>query len=165
MKGSILDFSVQKNEGLISGDDNKRYAFAGAEWRPSEPPTRGMRVDFDAKDTVATAIFRELSKAAVESAQEIVSELNLTGLSPYYQKEFKKIHESGESYKGKWNWAAFLFGAIWALTKGAWLSAIIALVVALLTGGVGGVVYWFVFGMRGNYIYYTLHVKKKQLFG
>ena len=56
-----------------------------------------MRVDFDAKDTVATAIFRELSKAAVESAQEIVSELNLTGLSPYYQKEFKKIHESGAS--------------------------------------------------------------------
>lgn len=165
MKGAILEFSVQKSEGLITGDDDKRYRFAAAEWRATESPTRGMRVDFDAQDGVATVIYRELSKAAVDSAQEIVGELNLKGLDPYYQEEFKKIHESGEAYRGKWNWSAFFFGPIWALTKGAWVSALTALVVTFLTGGLGGIVYWFVFGARGNYIHYSLHTKKKQLFG
>jgi hypothetical protein len=165
MKGSILDFSTQKNEGLITGDDNNRYTFARSEWRPSEPPVRGMRVDFETRDTVAAGVYRELTEAAVETAQEIGNQVNLVGLSPYYQEQFKKIHASGESYRGKWNWAAFFFGAVWALTKGAWKSALTALVVTICTGGFGGVIYWFVFGMRGNYIYYTLHVKKKQLFG
>ncbi len=64
MKGSVLDFSIQNNEGLITGDDDKRYKFSGPEWRASEQPTRGMRVDFDAQDGVATVIFQELSKPA-----------------------------------------------------------------------------------------------------
>jgi hypothetical protein len=43
---------------------------------------------------------------------------NLAHLSPYYQEEFRKIHRSGETYKGKWNWAAFFGGAFWAFAKG-----------------------------------------------
>ncbi len=163
VRGSILDFSIQKNEGHISGDDSKRYTFIGEEWRMSEPPVRGMRVDFTENGTVATAIFREISKTAFPSNQVAVGELNLAGLAPYYRDEFKKIQASGESYTGKWNWAAFLFGPFWAFTKGAWHSAVAALIVTLVTGGIGGIVYWFVFGMRGNYVYYTLHVKQKQL--
>jgi hypothetical protein len=27
--------------------------------------------------------------------------------------EFAKVRDSREQYKGKWNWAAFLFGPIW----------------------------------------------------
>jgi hypothetical protein len=42
MKGQILDFSVQRNEGIISAADDKRYAFAGSEWRDAEKPQRGM---------------------------------------------------------------------------------------------------------------------------
>jgi TM2 domain-containing membrane protein YozV len=61
VKGSILDFSIQANAGFISGDDNQRYQFTGSEWRASEPPTRGMRVDFEPRDLVATGIFREAS--------------------------------------------------------------------------------------------------------
>ena len=48
MKGYILDYSVQSNRGIISGDDSQRYDFNGAEWMDSEPPRRGMQVDFDA---------------------------------------------------------------------------------------------------------------------
>lgn len=33
MKGQILDYSVQNNAGVISGDDQRRYSFTGAEWR------------------------------------------------------------------------------------------------------------------------------------
>ena len=51
MKGNILDFSIQTNTGIISGDDQNRYNFTGAEWRGQRPPTRGDRVDFDVDDT------------------------------------------------------------------------------------------------------------------
>lgn len=87
----------------------------------------------------------------------------LLGLSSYYQDEFTRIHESGESYKGKWNWAAFFFGAIWALTKGIWLPAVICFLAGICTGGLGAVVYWFVFGARGNYMYYSKQVKQKDI--
>ncbi len=68
MKGSILDFSVQTNDGFISGDDNQRYQFTGAEWRASEPPARGMRVDFEPRDLVATGVFREVVNSKGSSA-------------------------------------------------------------------------------------------------
>jgi hypothetical protein len=88
---------------------------------------------------------------------------NWSSLSSYYQDEFRKIHESGEVYKGKWNWAAFCFGGIWALTKGVWLSVLICFVVSIVTGGIGGVVYWIIFAARGNYMYYCAQTKGKQI--
>lgn len=91
-----------------------------------------------------------------------VKDLDFSSLSPYYQKEFKKIYNSNEKYKGKFNIWGFLFGVIWALTKGCWLSAIIAIVLSFLTAGVGGVVYWFIYGFRGTYMYYCSYVKDKQ---
>ena len=91
------------------------------------------------------------------------SGLALHGLSPYYEQEFRQIAGSNESYKGKWNWAAFLFGPLWALTKGAWLAAIICIVLCVLTIGILGIPYWFVFGARGNYLYYCASQKRQQL--
>lgn len=35
----------------------------------------------------------------------------------FYQEAFRKIYESNETYKGKWNWNAFLFSGAWALKK------------------------------------------------
>ncbi len=89
--------------------------------------------------------------------------VDLSGLSDYYWQEFRRIHESHEGYKGKWNWAAFLFGPIWALTKGIWLAPLIALAGGLLTHGLVMIAYWFVFAARGTYMYYMVHVKRKQV--
>ena len=47
MKGHILDYSVQANTGVISGEDGRRYSFSGTEWKDNKPPARGMSVDFD----------------------------------------------------------------------------------------------------------------------
>jgi hypothetical protein len=99
-----------------------------------------------------------------------ISQHNLAHLPPYYQQEFTKIAESGESYKGKWNWAAFFFGPIWALTKGAYMSALchigVNALILLVTCGfgapvliIGGIIY----GIRGNYIYYQASQHGKQL--
>jgi len=48
--GTILDYSIQKSEGIISGDDNSRHKFAGSEWKASGAPTRGQRVNFEVVD-------------------------------------------------------------------------------------------------------------------
>lgn len=55
MKGTILDYSIQSNTGVISGDDQIRYPFTGAEWKGETPPNRGIRVDFDT-DSMGNAL-------------------------------------------------------------------------------------------------------------
>jgi hypothetical protein len=94
------------------------------------------------------------NSAPVASSQAAVSAANYVGLSDYYQREFSLIESSRERYQGKWNWSAFLFGGIWALTKGLWVPALIAFVGSIFTGGLVGLIYWFIFGARGNYMYY-----------
>lgn len=180
MKGSILAVDFQANEAVITGDDASRYKFANNEWKPPEAPARGQRVDFVVADGRATEVYVDGFTRAGGSGPHlegtslgnigIVSPpgarpavLNLGGLSPYYQAEFQKIWDSGEAYKGQWNWAAFVFGALWGMTKSLWLSVAICLVAAILTAGLAGVVYWFIYGARGTYMYYSLHVYQKQL--
>ncbi len=59
MKGRVLEFSIQANTGIISGDDGHRYTFAGAEWKESNPPTAGAYVDFATEEgsSDASAIY------------------------------------------------------------------------------------------------------------
>ena len=58
MNGQVLDFSVQTNSGVISGDDGSRYNFIGSEWKETVNPSRGMRVDFEAQGDNAVSIYR-----------------------------------------------------------------------------------------------------------
>ena len=60
MTGQILDYSIQTNEGVISGDDGNRYSFTGADWQEPGAPQTGMRVDFQADGTAATGIYSEV---------------------------------------------------------------------------------------------------------
>ena len=62
MKGKVLDFSIQKNEGVISADNGSRYYFKGSDWRSDVPPRRGLAVDFDPIDTVAADIYLALTE-------------------------------------------------------------------------------------------------------
>ena len=97
-------------------------------------------------------------------------EQRFSHLAPYYQQEFTKIAASNEKYRGKWNWAAFFFGPLWALTKGAYLTflvhAAIGTTILIVTFGFGLpllIIFPFIYGIRGNYIYYSLVEKKKQI--
>ena len=47
MKGTILQFSIKENIGIISGSDDKRYKFNVWNWKEGQHPSRGMKVDFD----------------------------------------------------------------------------------------------------------------------
>jgi hypothetical protein len=65
--------------------------------------------------------------------------------------------QANSSYEGKWNWAAFLFGGLWALTKGLWGPVLLCIGVLILTSPIGGlpaILLWFYFGARGNSMYY-----------
>jgi len=58
MKGALLDFNIQLNEGAISGEDGKRYSFFGSEWKEQVAPARGQQVDFVVNElNQATAIY------------------------------------------------------------------------------------------------------------
>ena len=163
MKGIILAYDFQAGLGIVSGDDGIRYSLAGADWKELDAPQRGQRVDFDGREGRAVEVYREVVGPAVGASLGSPTELDVTGLSPYYQEEFRRIRNSGGTYRGKWNWGAFAFGTIWALTKELWLAAGISVVVGLLTAGIGFIAYWFIFGARGTYLYYTLHTTRKQL--
>jgi len=63
MKGQVLDYSVQTNSGLISGEDGTRYTFIGSEWRETVTPSRGMRVDFETQGTDAISVYRTAGTA------------------------------------------------------------------------------------------------------
>ena len=43
LNGSLLEFSIRENRGLILGDNGRRYRFPRSEWKPGEPPRPGMR--------------------------------------------------------------------------------------------------------------------------
>lgn len=65
MEGYVLDYSVQSGTGIILANDGRRYEFAGSEWRDSSFPIRGTRVDFEARDGVAVAVYNNALPASV----------------------------------------------------------------------------------------------------
>ena len=65
MKGKILDYTVQTSEGIISGDDNKRYRFSNSEWKSTALPKIGALVDFEANDQEAQSIYVIASTGAL----------------------------------------------------------------------------------------------------
>ena len=66
-------------------------------------------------------------------------------------------------YKGKWNWAAFLFRRHLGSDEGSLAFSSDLFCVSIVTGGIGGVVYWIIFAARGNYMYYCAQTKGKQI--
>jgi TM2 domain-containing membrane protein YozV len=58
LKGTVLDYAMQTNTGVISADDGQRYLFVGAEWKAvGTLPDRGTRVDFLPQGGSAVAIY------------------------------------------------------------------------------------------------------------
>lgn len=91
MKGVVIDFSIQKNGGLISGDDGNRYTFTGAEWRDNTAPMRGMRVDFDTDGSnVALAVYQEIITKP-QKAEQPTFQKNTKKFSPKIQATPKEI--------------------------------------------------------------------------
>jgi TM2 domain-containing membrane protein YozV len=57
MRGRVLNYDFRKGEGLISGEDGRRYRFDSAEWQLQGQPRQGQGVDFDGDGGTARAIY------------------------------------------------------------------------------------------------------------
>ena len=120
MKGQILDFSVQKNEGVISVSDGSRFTFSGSEWKGDAPPNRGMWVDFEAQENNATGVYRALgqtsSPLSPPRGNKSKAAVTLWGV-------FLGGFGAHKFYMGSWGW-----GIIYLLTCWLYIPFIIALI-------------------------------------
>ena len=51
----------------------------------------------------------------------------------------------------------------WYLAKGLWVKGLLMLLIAVITAGMAGIFIWIYAGIAGNYDYYLLRRKGKQL--
>lgn len=67
MKGKILDFNAATSQGVIAGEDGKRYNFNGAEWKSEGSASNGLTVDFVVNDENATQIYFDKTISSASS--------------------------------------------------------------------------------------------------
>jgi len=103
-----------------------------------------------------------------KAGRYFVNGVDVTSEDSYWRNEFRKICESDGSYTGKFNWAAFLFGAFWFFAKGLPVTGLIWFAVALaggvLTFGLFSTFVWIAAGFRANYIRYMKIIEKKDVY-
>ncbi len=71
MKGKILDYSIQKSSGLISGNDENRYIFSSSGWRSDKSPEVNQIVDFDIEGKEAKDIYLETGTMNTKTSDSI----------------------------------------------------------------------------------------------
>ena len=113
---------------------------------------------------------KELSQIQVAPPVLIRTEPNKSYhfLKPYYQKVFARFDQVEGVRTAKWNWAAFIFGPLWALEKGLircalLLFVITALILVPVLGLIINLVAHFYLGRNGNWIYYKKITGNKDL--
>jgi TM2 domain-containing membrane protein YozV len=57
MRGQVLGVDTRTGDGIVSGDDGRRYAFRPADWAARGEPAVGMHVDFEVHENRALTIF------------------------------------------------------------------------------------------------------------
>jgi TM2 domain-containing membrane protein YozV len=57
MRGRVLGVDARTGDGLVAGDDGRRYTFQPADWASRGEPAIGVEVDFDTEDSRALSIF------------------------------------------------------------------------------------------------------------
>jgi TM2 domain-containing membrane protein YozV len=57
MRGQVLGVDTRTGDGIVSGEDGRRYAFKPADWAARGEPAVGMQVDFEIQENRALTIF------------------------------------------------------------------------------------------------------------
>ena len=57
MRGQVLGMDMRTGEGIVVGDDGRRYAFTPTDWAYRGEPAVGMYVDFETHEQRALSIF------------------------------------------------------------------------------------------------------------
>lgn len=125
MKGTLVDFNFQINEGVIHGDDGKRYSFFGSEWKDHTSPARGQNVDFAVNDlNQAVSIYVQafarqpvFKKTNNQHAEQLQTEENF-GFFDWAMKCLKNyVNFSGRARRKEY-WYFYLFQILIGLILG-----------------------------------------------
>jgi len=57
MRGHILGVDTRTGDGMITGEDGRRYSFRPPDWAHRGEPAVGLHVDFEASESRALSIF------------------------------------------------------------------------------------------------------------
>lgn len=99
MKGRILDFSIQTNTGIITGEDHKRYSFVGSEWKETQAPVRGYEVDFEINaEGQATGVYLEIAATPTSAIVNTPIQSNSSCTAPASPES---SHQAKEAFR-KW---------------------------------------------------------------
>ena len=131
MKGQVLDFSIQTNSGIISGEDQNRYQFSGTEWRDQKPPARGDSVDFS-HDNAGNAlqIYRALQQkssplSSINNQLDKISDLNRSEESYNIVDWTVKVLKNYVNFEGR------------ARRKEFWFFVLATMIAGIIVGIVG----------------------------
>jgi TM2 domain-containing membrane protein YozV len=57
MRGQVLGVDTRTGDGIVAGQDGRRYSFRPQDWAARGEPAVGMEVDFETLETRALSIF------------------------------------------------------------------------------------------------------------
>lgn len=57
MRGLILGFNEVNGQGMAATDGGERFAFSRGDWKSSQSPMNGMRIDFSTQDGNAIDVY------------------------------------------------------------------------------------------------------------
>ena len=57
MRGQVLGMDTRTGDGIVVGDDGRRYKFGPSDWAHRGEPAVGMYVDFESNESRALSIF------------------------------------------------------------------------------------------------------------
>lgn len=69
MRGTLIHYNAQSDQGLIRAEDGRRYAFNGRDWRAAYEPMVNDEVDFEIDGSVAYDIYLLNAGQTAEPAQ------------------------------------------------------------------------------------------------
>ncbi|WP_323012204.1 DUF805 domain-containing protein [Castellaniella sp.] len=127
MKGSVLDFSIQQGQGIITTEEGRRYTFVASEWKGQDHPKRGQAVDFDVSaDGEAVGVYIALGSTTSSmnaKLQSAISSLDGKARSSYNPFDwFILAFKNYANFKGRaerqeyWFYILFYFIGILGLS-------------------------------------------------
>ena len=57
MRGQVLGVDTRTGDGIVTGEDGRRYSFKPLDWADRGEPAVGMQVDFETHENRALSIF------------------------------------------------------------------------------------------------------------
>ena len=57
MRGQVLGVDTRTGDGIVTGEDGRRYSFKPLDWAARGEPAVGMQVDFETHESRALSIF------------------------------------------------------------------------------------------------------------